>query len=403
MKKIISLVLSLALILCITILPGNVTASSEYDYILGDADGNGKVELVDASYVQRNNANMEVPVSDEELFHGDIDDNGSLGIADATFIQRYVARISTPYHIGEKVKNNAPYFIVNKGFASAGETFSVAVKVKNNPGILGMTLTLSYNNRAMTLTGATSGAAVSDVLAFTKPGRFTNPCNFTWDGIELDDSQIKDGELLVLTFDVAKSAASGTYPITISFEEDSIFDKNLKPVDFEIVNGSVTVGNAVTEPTTAPEPTQPAQPATEEPVTGPAFVVEKTTASAGETVTVTVNLRENPGILGMTLTAAYDSKVLTLKDAASGSAVNGALTFTKPGKYTNPCNFTWDGIELNADQIKDGELLILTFDVASNAAKGVYPISLSYEEDSIISADLVPIEVGIVNGNVTVK
>jgi hypothetical protein len=104
-----------------------------------------------------------------------------------------------------------------------------------------MTLTLSYDSNAMTLTNAVSGSAVNDVLAFTKPGRFTNPCNFTWDGIELNDDQIKDGELLVLTFNVSSTAAKRKYPITLSYDEDSIFNAELQPVNFTVVNGSVTV------------------------------------------------------------------------------------------------------------------------------------------------------------------
>lgn len=400
-KKIISLLLSVALILCAVLLPISFNATENTLYILGDADGDGEVTAFDVTWIQRSLAYMAVTSTYNEKA-ADVDGDGEVTAFDVTWIQRYLALMTVPYAIDKpvEIESNKPTFAVDEINASSGETVTVAVNIRNNPGILGMTLTLSYDSSAMALTNATCGSAVSDVLAFTKPGRFTDPCNFTWDGIELDDSQIKDGELLVLTFDVAKNAASGTYPIAISYEEDGIFDKDLKPVDFEILNGSVTVGNASAEPTTEPDPTQPA---TEKPVTGPAFVVEKATASAGETVTVTVNLNNNPGILGMTLTLSYDSNALTLKNASSGSAVNDALTFTKPGKFTSPCNFTWDGIELKTDQIKDGELLTLTFDVASNAAKGVYPISLSYDEDSIISAELVPIEVAVVNGNVTVK
>ena len=400
-KRIISLLLSVTLVLCAVSIPIAFSATENTSYILGDADSDGKVTAIDVTWIQRSLVLMAVSSAYNEKA-ADVDGDGKVTAIDVTWIQRYLVLMTVPYTIGEPVgiENTAPSFVVDSISASKGEAVTVAVNIRNNPGILGMTLTLSYDSSAMTLTNATCGSAVSDALAFTKPGRFTNPCNFTWDGIELDDSQIKDGELLVLTFDVAKNAASGTYPIAITYDEDGIFDKNLKPVDFKILNGSVTVGNTSAEPTTEPDPTQPA---TEEPVISPAFVVDKVTASAGETVTVTVNLKNNPGILGMTLTLSYDSNVLTLKNATSGSAVNDALTFTKPGKYTNPCNFTWDGIELNTDQIKDGELLILTFDVASNTAKGVYPISLSYDEDSIISTELVPIEVAVVDGNVTVK
>ena len=259
---------------------------------------------------------------------------------------------------------------------------------------------MSYDSNALTLTDAANGSAVSDVLTLTKPGKYTSPCNFAWDGIEISDEQIKDGEILILTFAVSQNAGDGVYPITLSYDSDSIFDKDLVPVDLDIINGSITVGNTVTDPTQQTEPTQPG---TEASVTTPSFVVEKATASAGDTVTLAIDVENNPGILGMTLTLSYNSKVLTLKNSVNGSAVSDALTLTKPGKYTSPCNFAWDGLELSNDQIKDGEILVLTFNVASNAAKGTYPITISYDNDSIFNADLMPVDLDIINGSVTVK
>ena len=400
MKKIISIILSVVLVLCAVAVPASVAALSPRIYILGDADGNGDVDAVDATFIQRYCAEIAVSISYYTLMNGDVDQSGELEVTDATFIQRYLAEMTIPYAVGQETYTDpikTPTISVSSVTASAGETVGVAVNVRNNPGILGMTLTLSYNSRVLTLTNAVSGDAVSNVLTFTKPGRFTSPCNFTWDGIELSDNQIKDGEILILTFRVASNAQNGTYPITLSYEEDSIIDKNLVPVSPDIVYGSVIVNN------TAVNPTVPnTEPPTEAPVTGAAFIVDNVTAAKGGTVGVAVNIRDNPGILGMTLTLSYDSSKLTLTNAVSGSAVNDVLSFTKPGRFTSPCNFTWDGIELSSEQIKDGEILVLTFSVANNAS-GNYPITISYEEDSVISANLKPINVAVINGSITVR
>lgn len=403
-KRIISTLLSFAVILCAVSATLQFTATEKQGYILGDADGDGDVTILDATYVQRYATMVKVPISKETLMNGDVDGDGDLTIVDATFIQRFSTRVKTPYRIGEFIETSQPAtnpsFVVDKTTSAPGETVSVAVSVLNNPGILGMTLTLSYDSNALTLTDAANGSAVSEVLTLTKPGKYTNPCNFAWDGIEISDEQIKDGEILILTFAVSQNAGDGVYPITLSYDSDSIFDKDLVPVDLDIINGSITVGNTVTDPTQQTEPTQPG---TEAPVTTPSFVVEKATASAGDTVTLAIDVENNPGILGMTLTLSYNSNVLTLKDSVNGSAVSDALTLTKPGKYTSPCNFAWDGIELSDDQIKDGEILVLTFNVASNAAKGTYPITISYDNDSIFNADLMPVDLDIINGSVTVK
>lgn len=408
-KRIISILLSFAIILCAVTATIQFAATEKQGYILGDVDGDGDATVLDATYVQRYATMVKVPISKETLMNGDVDGDGDLTIVDATFIQRFSTRVKTPYRIGEFIETEQPptepditepTFVINKAAANAGETVNVVVKVLNNPGILGMTLSLSYDSSALTLKDSVNGGAVSDVLTLTKPGKYTNPCNFAWDGIEISDDQIKDGELLTLTFAVSQNAEDGVYPITLSYDKDSIFDKDLVPVDFDIINGSITVGNAVADPTT---PTEPTQPGTEISVTTPTFVVEKATASAGDTVILAINVKNNPGILGMTLTLSYNSKVLTLKNSVNGSAVSDALTLTKPGKYTSPCNFAWDGLELSNDQIKDGEILVLAFNVASNAAKGTYPITLSYDNDSIFNADLIPVDFDIINGSVTVK
>ena len=70
---------------------------------LGDADGNGDIEIFDATLIQRYVSNMTVPYPDETLMNADVDGDDELTILDATFIQRHIARITTPYPIGEVI------------------------------------------------------------------------------------------------------------------------------------------------------------------------------------------------------------------------------------------------------------------------------------------------------------
>lgn len=60
----------------------------------------------------------------------------------------------------------------------------------------------------------------------------------------------------------------------------------------------------------------------------PTITVDSTTAKAGTSVTVDVSVKDNPGILGMTLNVKYDDG-LTLTTGQSGDAFS-ALTMTKP-------------------------------------------------------------------------
>ncbi len=68
---------------------------------LGDANGDGEVDSLDATIVHRAATKIQVPYSEEQLMCADIDGDGSLTIVDATFIQRYDSKIAVPYPVGE--------------------------------------------------------------------------------------------------------------------------------------------------------------------------------------------------------------------------------------------------------------------------------------------------------------
>lgn len=133
-----------------------------------------------------------------------------------------------------------PEITVESVTAQPGDTVKVAVRVKNNPGILSAKLTLSYGND-LTLQGAENGEAFSP-LTLTKPGAFTPPCNFVWDGTDIEDSQIKDGVILTLTFSVSPDAETGSVcPVELMADVDDITDRVPNPVEVTFVNGEVTV------------------------------------------------------------------------------------------------------------------------------------------------------------------
>ena len=62
------------------------------------------------------------------------------------------------FQINVPADENAPMIIVESVSDSPGATVDVAIKVKNNPGILGATLTFTYD-KELTLVDATAGDA----------------------------------------------------------------------------------------------------------------------------------------------------------------------------------------------------------------------------------------------------
>lgn len=79
-----------------------VTVAFASGIILGDADGDRTVTIIDATLVQRKLADIPVSADFSEKA-ADVNGSGDIDITDATFIQRWLAEIRTPYDIGLEI------------------------------------------------------------------------------------------------------------------------------------------------------------------------------------------------------------------------------------------------------------------------------------------------------------
>lgn len=114
----------------------------------------------------------------------------------------------------------------------------VAVSVQNNPGILGMALSVDYDDQALTLLNAQSGTVLS-ALTFQEPSRFVRGCKFVWYGSET--GEVLDGEILILTFKANENIESKKYPITISWNDRDIYDGNCDMLNPRVEQGGIVI------------------------------------------------------------------------------------------------------------------------------------------------------------------
>ena len=284
--------------------------------------------------------------------------------------------------IKPETTNNKTTFTVNSIQGEAGSSVDVNVSITNNPGILGAILSVSYDER-LTLLNATQGTAFS-ALSLTKPGAYTSPSNFAWDGVDLDNGDIKDGVVLTLSFKIPDNAtAEDVYSITVSSDDGDIVDSELNTVLPDFISGKITVNSSAVPDSLT-------------------FTVDSVAGKPGDTVDVNVSIINNPGILGAVLTLNYDEGLI-LKNATAGTAFS-TLSMTKPGRYSSPCNFTWDGIEISSSDIRDGIVLTLSFEIPSTAVSGdVFNISVSSGDDNIIDSNLEPVTADFVSGGITIS
>ena len=331
--------------------------------------------------------------------------------------------------------------VVEKG--SGTESVDIPIVISGNTGIIGMTLTIHYDD-GLTLTGVNKGNAFTS-LTMTKPGDFSaNPVKITWDGEADNDNG--NGTAVILSFDVPKNVEK-EYPIEISVS--GVIDKDIDRINVTTENGKIAVvsqshmhsyedwtkddsnthsktcacGNVISENHNwdAGVVTTPATQTTTGiktftcsacngtkveiiPMIGDDTDVIKLTVgnravekgTDTEVVEVPIAIFNNTGIIGMTLIVKYDEGLI-LTNVSKGSALN-SLIMTKPGDFSaNPIKITWDGEDKN--DIGNGTVVTLSFSVPKDVEKE-YPIEIS--ASGVIDEDISRLNVITGNGKISV-
>ena len=104
-----------------------------------------------------------------------------------------------------------------------------------------MSLTLSFDESVLKLVNAEEGTAFDGILDMNHSKTLENGCVFLWDGENLTEDQIQDGEILNLEFEVLEDAPEGKTQIVLMGDEDGTVDQNLETVNPVIENGFITV------------------------------------------------------------------------------------------------------------------------------------------------------------------
>ena len=140
---------------------------------------------------------------------------------------------------------NSPSLSVDSADATPGDSITVSIKLKNNPGIVAGQVNVAFDS-GLTLTGATKGDAFPSYITFTMPkqlstvGEINDSCNIVWGGTDINAGDIKDGTVLTLTFRVSEEAEVGDmYNITVT--PSRVNDKDLATVELNTVQSRITI------------------------------------------------------------------------------------------------------------------------------------------------------------------
>lgn len=117
------------------------------------------------------------------------------------------------------------------------------------------------------------------------------------------------------------------------------------------------------------------------------FLVSDAAGKAGETVTVTVSVKDNPGMIATALRISYDAEKLELIEAHDKKLMSGTTTFSQ-NYMANPYYVSWNDALATEDTTADGDLVTLTFRVRENCPDGVYDIGLSFKPGDVFNKEL---------------
>ena len=98
----------------------------------------------------------------------------------------------------------------------------------------------------------------------------------------------------------------------------------------------------------------------------PTITVSSATAKPGETITLSVNMSNNPGINTFSFGFSYDNSRLTLVDVKASSKLGGQFVYKKKAVWLN-----------SKDSTYNGEIMTLKFKVAKDAEPGDAKVRLT--------------------------
>ena len=129
--------------------------------------------------------------------------------------------------------------MVEETWGNPGKTVDLDIVISENPGILGATITVSWDE-SLTLVADASGEAFNH-MTYTSPSRYiASGTNFIWFGNEVKEAI--DGTILTLTFEVSETAQNNdVLPVRVSYTYGTVVDQNNKDVALSIADGHIRV------------------------------------------------------------------------------------------------------------------------------------------------------------------
>ena len=287
--------------------------------------------------------------------------------------------------ITDTTPNDSAVISVGTMKATAGTQIEVPIRIHNNPGLVAMLLTVSYDASILTLLNAEDGGLFGDGNAYFGNDNADNPYVLMWEDALSQSNHTADGVLATLTFAVSEDAAEGQTAISLLLDEESTFAVDLTAVDIEMRNGLITVEDA------------------EEPQGTPTISIDSVEGTVGNTVQVPIMIQDNPGLIAAQISISYDSSIMALTNVEDGGLFGSNNAYFGNDLTAVPYTFLWEDALASQDHTNDGVLAVLEFEVLQPALEGQTEIHLDYEPSSTFNTNLQDVPFQISSGTVTIR
>jgi len=161
-----------------------------------------------------------------------------LDITKQAEVNAYAAAIEAAISGLEPKKNSEnPQYEISKEKGRAGEEVEVYISIKNNPGIISLRNSISYDTTALELVGVENLGLLN---GYTNPSAtISSPYILRWaDSLALENNT-SDGEFVKLTFKIKENTEVGDYEISVNPIESRNF--NGEKITFESVTTTIKV------------------------------------------------------------------------------------------------------------------------------------------------------------------
>ena len=331
-------------------------------------------------------------------------------------------------------ENKSSIISIESVTGTIGETISVPITIKDNPGIISLVTEISYDNSALSFKGVNKSADFWKSATMTPGGDLNaQPYRIIWyDGLSNSDFT-EDGTLAELSFEVLKT---GSHVIDLSISSSDTFNNNFVKVPFEVKNGVIEVVSSTTSTTTSKSvtttTTSKATTTSKSVTTTTTSKVTTTTSKSvtttttskvtttitsskvtsgklnigniegtiGNKVTVPITINDNPGIISLVAEISYDNSALNFIGVNKSADFWKSATMTPGGDLNaQPYRIIWyDGLA-KSDFTEDGTLAELSFEVLKT---GSHTIELSISSSDTFNNSFVKVPFEVKNGVIEV-